>query len=547
VAAAVETQPALPERVALLLHGVTELRAAAMALVAAAAARPWGQAVTEGAAGRLRPGTMPRATALAAVAAGRISQAAIARRASAGFGTESMLRAVAPATFAQATSAAVYNVYMSPSGSDSNNGLTVSTPVQTFAAAFAIFAACPSFLNGAWRLNLAAGTYTPYAAPQTIKTAGALWIRGPDVSDGTTPTTIIDGSLTSGDYAHGLVFDDMYVLAEDLKFIGFNGDPTGNTRCGLVAQNRARLATRNVHANDCSWAGIYADFHCVLRVQSGIIDACRLGVAANDSNCTVGYGATSLAEGVTIKNCTQEGVQFAKGAQGHVDYTTLDSNAIGIRSTMWSRAHVLGCDIKKNTIGIQADNGGTFQDDTNTWNDGGASANTENVRRLAFGGEFTELSSAYTETRVKNQQISTTHTGTTALTVLNSSFHTLAANRLTVSTKQRLRVRQTGVFTSVSAGTLISLRVGTATHLQLTVSAAPASSAAFVAEWDFNPTAAAGQRWTGKLIVDGIAPTVRWNTSTVDMTSSQALSMAAQLGDAADSMILREVDVYLTD
>lgn len=285
-------------------------------------------------------------------------------------------------------------LYVDTAGSAVNDGITSALPVATPGAAGAILRNYGPMLNGSWIIILAAGTWNIHS--QTFDTPSRDWVvvRGPAVgASPAVPTAILDGTAV-GANRHGFVINGqgVQIWVQDIKFQNYNAG-TQNS-CGIAAGYAARVYANNVHCNNCDFAGILADQADILLVGGGIINACRSGVILNASKGTIGYGATSLATGPLIQNCTQSSVYWSRGAQGHIDYTTCKGNAITPTHLVFdasARAHVLGCDFQTATVAaISTDTSADYYDDvvfTNNYNDGTGLANAKRYNWYAFSGE----------------------------------------------------------------------------------------------------------------------------------------------------------------
>lgn len=423
----------------------------------------------------------------------------------------------------------VGNVYVSTTGSDSNDGLTVGTPFATFQKAFDYLETQGPILQGTWTVNAAAGTYVEFDATLTTRSVNRIVVCGPSVSGGT-PTAILDGS-TGGDYQHGLRASGIGVRVEfrDLKAIDFD---FSNTQIGFVGESESDVYFNNVHADNCSWTGIYAFNTVRCRVDGGVWDGCRSGFIANDTEATL--------TGATITNSTESGVYWSRGSQGHVDGCTIEDNAVGLYVSQSSRVNADGNTFNRNTSAVRCDSGGVFADTSNTYGTG-ADLNTTKLEYRAFSGDSAELNSnsSAAPIRIAYDRTARTVTGVTVLTNLVPTVYTIPAYRLQGVGKS-VRVVVRGVYTMTAASTF-SMKIGTNT---LTL-AVPAAATALSFCYDVTLyEVQGGYRAFGQLSQGVSAHRMGTATGFTD-SSSAAISLDVTPANSADTVSVYRTDVYL--
>jgi hypothetical protein len=414
-----------------------------------------------------------------------------------------------------------------------NDGLTPGQSVPPKQAAIWLRNYGP-VLDGVWTVQFAAGTYTQAntgfdVAFSGFKSTNRVIFRGPSVgASPAVPTAIFDGTGGAA-YEHGLRVSGVgfKVTVQDLKFISFTGS---NSRIGLVGENEVDFNTVNIHADSCDWAGVYASTCVHGRVTGGVVNACRSGVIFNATNGTV--------SAVDVTNCTQSGIYWSRGSQGHIDYCTLTSNAIGVVFGENSRCDTVDNTFTTNQYGIRTNSGGVFGE--------GGVANTfvgsvvQNIDYKAFSGDTGELNSSETEVRVASDRTTRAHSGAVATDI--ATVHTIPAHRLSGANKT-CRVVVTGIFNSTTAGSSLSIKFGGMT-LALTVVGA-GSNAAFTFEANLYDVAG-GYRSFGNLSQSLLAPRKGTATAGFDKTIDQDVIVAATLAGGADSMTIYRTDVFIT-
>lgn len=235
----------------------------------------------------------------------------------------------------------VNRIYISTTGSDSNDGLSSSQPMLTLQHGVDILFNYGPYLGGDWRIVLAAGTYTNGAQVNGLKSNMPISFYGPNVGGHpNVPTAIVDGTIATS--PHGLLFyDGVQAYVQDIKFQNFTST---STSYGVAVDIGGSLYTKNVHTKGNKYAGISIDENAVGRVSGGIHDANQFfGIKVHDNACCwLGYNASAGTNQPIIKN-TSKGVGWLDGAQGHIDYCIFQSCDYGIRFEEGSRAQVTSC------------------------------------------------------------------------------------------------------------------------------------------------------------------------------------------------------------
>jgi hypothetical protein len=438
-------------------------------------------------------------------------------------------------------------LYLATTGNSANDGLSSAEPLATFQQVFDITKNYGPVLPGVWDIISAAGTYTLSSGQHTFSTPSKnrVTIRGPVAGHPNVPTCVIDGGGNQAAYMHGLSASGLGVRVEfrDIKVQNFT-EASGNTRIGCVGENECDFYTNNVHAAACSWTGLYAFNTVRTRIAGGIQDgAANAGAACiivNSSQCTIGYGAASAASGPIVKN-GGIGIYWSRGTQGHVDYTNIQDCGYGLQIGENSRVDTVANDFKRNTIGIRCFTGGVFGEGgaPNVWNNGTADANTTNVASSAYSGNSDELLTSQSWSRVAYDRVTRALAGTAPTTL--STPYTIPAYRLAGAGKS-CRVHAVGVFTQATAGSVLTVNFG-GMALALTVPGA-ATNVAFELDVTLHEVSG-GYRAVGKLGQGLSAQRFGTTTAGFTNTSDQAISVAATLANAGDSLNIYRTDVYL--
>ena len=243
-------------------------------------------------------------------------------------------------------------IYVSTTGSDSNDGLTNSFPKQTISAAFTSLQNWQdaAMNNSTFIIDIAAGTYAGIARLINFKTRNELIVRGAAMSAGQ-PTTIIDGTgaILGG---FGLWFEgDMYVTCQRIKAINFNDSSDDAT--GFVAYRHTRLRMEDCWSDNCD-RGVNASTASRLIFVRGGAKNCFIGIETYaGTSFTVGVVGAAEADMPYFYNCTA-GFEAQDAATGHVDFCKFDNCQTGITLSFAAHSAVWGC-IFTPTIGRPLD------------------------------------------------------------------------------------------------------------------------------------------------------------------------------------------------
>lgn len=437
-------------------------------------------------------------------------------------------------TFAVSGSASC-SLYVSTTGSATNDGLTVDTPMLSLQNAFNAIANYGPVVTQKFLVYLAAGTY-PAPTPITLYTPSLQQIEvyGADVGGSrNVPTTIIDGA-GGATYSHGIYAQGWGVRlkVQDVKLINFNnggGNAADRTRGGVVFDRGADGWTKNVHVTAASWFGIYGTSAQACLVESGILDGCRIGVNTDHTRCTVGWNALVASSArPLIKNSTEQGVSWTNGTQGHVDYTDFLSNAVALHLEGGSRCDAVSSDFKLNTVAVECYPGGFFGNNPSapcTFNVGTANANTADIKSYSGGGDYNGLLiNSTSEAEVDRYRGNMTITGDTDDHVIYTS--TAIPSGFFKDSRQRLRFVVYGVVTSASVPPILKTTVAGVPLASMTMPANAVPGQGFKLEIE------AFSNGTGNHYV---AQKLSCGTATLDRISSGAYNFA--FTDGAKSIV----------
>lgn len=438
-------------------------------------------------------------------------------------------------------------LYMSSSGLSTNDGLTTSQPISTYAAAFSAVANYGPVLDGTWRVVVAAGTIEAVNVTFNTPSRSLVYVQGPSVGGPpNVPTAIISGaSAGSSDFGLRASGPGVQVMWKDLKFDGYD---TSVNNIALLSDYGSDLWWDNVHVSNSTGQGIYGEACRIVRGGGMIIDGCRQGILLNACGMvTVGYGYSDPTKNI-VRNCTQAGIEWSRGTNGHCDYVALTSNAVGLDVFHDSRVHVMGGTFTSNTIGVRAKSGGFWLNDTSLTNT--FTTNTRNTVAYAGSGETdSDLWVSISERRRAYSANSVTHTGTTTKTVLlnpwtipQNFFITPSANASLV----KLRIVVHGMFITAAALSQIGVDFDSVVIANF-AAVAPGANTPFKLEVEVWADGNAAQFKSATLYQHNAVPQLAMNSPAQNMANAaRNINITGTLANAGDSMRIDRTEVWVS-
>jgi hypothetical protein len=242
----------------------------------------------------------------------------------------------------------VNNIYVSTTGSDTNDGLSASQPFKTIQAAIDAVLAYKTISNPTV-INVAAGTYNEIVSlpDYQIQTGLSFFtIRGATTATVvTTPTTILSGASLSSGYAIDCGFGNK-VKVENILFTNW----TTLTNC-VTVQTGSYGWIYNCQSLDGTPRSLaLIDRGGVGLVQGGGKDGGQIGIDCySGSTLTLGYNATSTANGTFIKNTTLAGIYAKSHVHVVSNFCLYEDNSLAVLGYHNSRFDTKGDDFKRNT------------------------------------------------------------------------------------------------------------------------------------------------------------------------------------------------------
>lgn len=453
-------------------------------------------------------------------------------------------------------------LYVATTGGAANDGLSSSQPMATPDGAFDALKNYGPVLDGSWQVILAAGTYAVHS--QTYEVASRDWVvvKGPSVGGHpNVPTAILDGSGFAANQ-HGFIVGvggspaGIAVWFQDIKCQDYNAGATNS--CGWSQGYGARCIYVNCHASNCDFAGILADQGDICLVSGGIIDGCRDGIVLNATKGTVGYGSPfTQGDNTRVTNCTEFGVYWSRGAQGHIDNCLLDGNARSVRIESAARAHILGTDFKNATVAaISTNTDGSYYDDVsevNEYNDGTGDANAKRYEHFAFTGpqqNWTDV--AISEMCIYAENLGTSLTSAVKAQVgsdlvLPSALGSTGGIRpyYFVDKKTRIRIKVWGDLPNDTASFGVDFfNAGPGVKVMAyTAFVGTPAAGGFEYELVIAPLTQTTQRGYARAEGSTIVPRLESGAATADMGLEQTVRLMAQSGSGA--VVVRRCEIWV--
>lgn len=261
-------------------------------------------------------------------------------------------------------------LYVSATGSDTNDGLSAAQPMLTLQKAADAWANFAYSLRNAFTINLAAGTFTEGMIVDGVRSPAELVIAGASKA-----TTIIDG--TTAINVMGLNFNNINnARVKNLTVRNWPG-----VGSGIIFQN----GTRGVIDTCDGTNNAEANFNCSEDGEMVIVGVCtstgsKQGMRYyRNSGGSVGDGTNAI----TITGATQSGLVVRDGSKVvtnnnfNVNSCNSTSTTAGVLVQKDGYCELRTCTITGNSIGVYAENNSIIDTQTGTRN---VSGNTQNYR-----------------------------------------------------------------------------------------------------------------------------------------------------------------------
>lgn len=292
----------------------------------------------------------------------------------------------------EATRAAINQLYVSPSGSNTNDGLSFGRPVQTIDKAFSIIAAYGPTIRGKWAIKAAAGNYSGESDITGVRSEYPIKLHGPALTktgdsgadvesperhayENPVPTAIIRHSQTgvTGATASGRavqIRDNVNIELKNIKFLG-------PWEIGFYCSGFVTYTLRNVHfdlQNDGEepdapgqndpWrkygkTAISEVFFVRGTIYGGLVQRAATGISQIFS-CSRNFDVINEdlrnASGLRVYKCGV-GLRAKEDGNGHIDFGTFEDCGTGVELQAWSTANFKGSNFKRCGAGIVLVNG----------------------------------------------------------------------------------------------------------------------------------------------------------------------------------------------
>lgn len=441
----------------------------------------------------------------------------------------------ANAFYISPSAAETNNLYLSPTGSDSNDGLSSSFPRLTLIGAGAALEKFGPYLDGTWAVNLEAGTYSQsdFTFPSGLRGRNPVYFKGPPSIHPASPTAIIDGGGT-GAFGINLNRENTVYLI-DLWVRNY-------TSFGIVGQDGSMLYAARTHVTGVTGGPGVKMQQGRLVWSDGKVTNSQIGFSfIAGCTFTITSATPTLGSGTIIASNTQAGVQAQEQSSGHVDYAHVDTNPVGYQLVARSRVHSL-LSVVTNCVTAAVRAYGASD-----WFNNQTSLIANSTNELFYTGsiEVAHYQNNVSPTRRPIDSTFVTHTGTSATTTLKTYNDAFLANNFMNSTKS-MRFVVVGDLTGVAGNKNITINVGGVAVIGFTIPAAATGS--YVIEGTLTALSAAQQTYHAICTANGVLPQVASGARGVAMNSGTALpiTITATLVSSADSLTVRAVALFET-
>jgi len=448
--------------------------------------------------------------------------------------------------------------YVSPTGNNSNNGLSAGAPFLT--VQYAVDRAVEQSIaaNKKIAITLAAGTYAGRVIfPSFTERVLNIVIQGPEIAHPNVPTAI----QTEGSNATAVAFfcdnPNVILTVRNMKFVGYRNSTASS---GITVANGTFLNLENCHFTDCYWGA--SSQTSDIDVKGGIFTTCgELGTSGTGN----GAGVRSLQKNrhsIGLQNAgnndagpffidCQTAVFAQELSTGHIDWVRIEDCVFGVYLAVNARANCDGTSFKRNSVDLRLSTGANAYITANTTFGTGADESTVKLLKSsgativddnkvftnilqANGSTLQGANTAFPNTTVNATVTTVVYTATLAAYFWRNAPSSLGANR-------KLNVKFYGTLTGATDVKDLTVRFGTSL-VGVTFSAA--ENGAFEAEASIYFTNTATQFMSMRAFRHlGTSMRVSQVDAANAMTANTNVTVEARVGNAADSVTIKAVDL----
>ncbi|GLR51825.1 right-handed parallel beta-helix repeat-containing protein [Shinella yambaruensis] len=408
-------------------------------------------------------------------------------------------------------------VYVSAVGSDLNDGLSASQPVQTLAKVRSIlFGTTADQRDGNWEFRFAAGTY-PDATNFTNLPPFKNPIRFIGAGSARDPQTVFDGAYALYQTAGMYFLGRTNVYLQYLKFINFSSG------YGALAERNCQIELEDCTAVSCL-TGFSAGYSSFIRTTRCEAYLCGTGFrAASNGQGSFTPRTWSFEDHNGAYECGI-GFKITRVSYGHIDYNEIEDCAVGLNIEIHSRTSAEGNNFKRNTVAVSGWTAGHMSRNNavpNIFNQSDPTDRNQEVYqwRGASGIVNDHGQIGTIDTSLYKNMTPTTVTGTGSATQIGGTLYTATAGWFVNNTK-RVKFRAWGTVTTPSDAT-ISLQLRLASNAVSALSLPGSISAQpWVLEVECIATAGNAQKTFSKVAYNGGAAITEIQTDAVDCLSA---------------------------
>lgn len=440
-------------------------------------------------------------------------------------------------------------IYVSSTGSDANDGLTVGAPLATLQAAFDLITNQRLGITGRYVINLAAGTYTNGALLSMAKPRDyRIVVQGPTVALNATPTAIINGAAATTD--DGIFISGCYgVELRHILISGFAADSLTSSGVEIVSSQDVRLY--NVHASGCG-IGYYVRNGSSYTVTGGKITGCVHGVLELFNVVRNWKTVTALTDGLQITGGTY-GLFAKEGCTGHMDYCTISDNTYGVFFSRQCSGNMTSAQVYRNGYAVVLRCSSQVVPLSVDWGLNTANKNTipwllDHSSNFVLAEQTVGATSGF---MAQGERIlgavcpdpAISHTGTVTATVLYT-WPTLMVMGCLHYRGTYVRIRVTGTKSGTAGTATLDMRFGNSSAISVTI---PATATVWTFDAYLISQGVDKQLATGQLLTNATDFHAQAARTYAVSAGNFSVAVRCTLGSAADTVTINSAICYTTD
>ncbi|URW84500.1 hypothetical protein NBV64_09180 [Alcaligenes sp. DN25] len=277
--------------------------------------------------------------------------------------------------------------YYSPTGSDSNDGLSADMPRQTLSDVAQVlnhWSGAGSMQDGRWRFLFSAGEWVDQTLRINCRVDSKYPVEFEGVIDSSSVPTSIWRHTSSSAFSNVVWIEPGGEFSfRNLYFKGV--DNTQFASYGIIQKQGGRLS-----CYDCRVEGKSIGFAVVDSVKGYFARCwavnCQDGFRVSyQCTGTIGDAEDTLCRAL---NCTNTGAFISRNGTAHVDYFNPEDCLVGVFVDMGARAACVAGNYKRCSVGVRTQGSGEFTDGGINFNTGTPDACLITFQSQGSGGEI---------------------------------------------------------------------------------------------------------------------------------------------------------------